>query len=171
MVHYLINFISLNNIRTMQYIEREIDKDLIDWKNQPSRKPLLIRGARQVGKSSAVRNLGKTFKYYIEVDFISNKAIHRLFEGDIAPAIIYEELAMIFNTPIIANRTLVFFDEIQACPAAITSLRYFYEKLNSSYCGRITPEIRIKGFIFFWSWQNQVSLSLSLFLQRISNRI
>jgi len=112
----------------MQYIEREIDKDLIDWKNQPSRKPLLIRGARQVGKSSAVRNLGKTFKYYIEVDFISNKAIHKLFEGDIAPAIIYEELAMIFNTPIIANRTLVFFDEIQACPAAITSLRYFYEK-------------------------------------------
>jgi hypothetical protein len=49
----------------MPYIERNIDKDLIDWKNQPSRKPLLIRGARQVGKSSTVRNLGETFEFFI----------------------------------------------------------------------------------------------------------
>ena len=118
----------------MQYIERDIDKDLIDWKNQPSRKPLLIRGARQVGKSSTVRNLGKTFEYFIELDFISNKSIHKLFEGDINPVRIYEELSLFFNTPIIPNKTLVFFDEIQTCIPAITSLRYFYEK---------TPEIHL----------------------------
>ena len=118
----------------MQYIERDIDKDLIDWKNQPSRKPLLIRGARQVGKSSTVRNLGKTFEYFIELDFISNKSIHKLFEGDINPGSIYEELSLFFNTPIIPNKTLVFFDEIQACIPAITSLRYFYEK---------TPDIHL----------------------------
>ena len=112
----------------MQYIERDIDKDLIVWKNQPSRKPLLIRGARQVGKSSTVRNLGKTFEFFIEVDFISNKSIHKLFEDDINPKSIYEELSLFFNTPIIPNKTLVFFDEIQACVSAITSLRYFYEK-------------------------------------------
>ena len=112
----------------MQYIERRIDKELIDWKNQPSRKPLLVRGARQVGKSSTVRNLGRLLSIFIEVDFISNKSIHKLFEGDINPVRIYEELSLIFNTPVIPSKTLVFFDEIQACIPAITSLRYFYEK-------------------------------------------
>ncbi len=118
----------------MEYIERKIDKALIDWKNQPSRKPLLVRGARQVGKSSTVRNLGKTFEHFIELDFIANKSIHKLFEGDINPISIYEELSLIFNTPIIPNKTLVFFDEIQSCIPAITSLRYFYEK---------TPDIHL----------------------------
>jgi predicted AAA+ superfamily ATPase len=118
----------------MQYIERSIDKELLEWKNRPLRKPLLVRGARQVGKSSTVRNLGRTFEYFIELDFISNKSIHRLFEGDINPARIYEELSLIFNTPIIPNKTLVFFDEIQSCIPAITSLRYFYEK---------TPDIHL----------------------------
>jgi len=113
----------------MSYIERKIDKELIEWKNQPSRKPLLVRGARQVGKSSTVRNLGKTFEFFIEVDFISNKSIHKLFEGDINPIRIYEELSLIYNTPVIAGKTLVFLDEIQACIPAITSLRYFYEKV------------------------------------------
>jgi predicted AAA+ superfamily ATPase len=113
----------------MLYIERNIDKDLIEWENQPSRKSLLVRGARQVGKSSTVRNLGKTFEFFIEVDFISNKSIHKLFEGDINPIRIYEELSLIYNTPVIAGKTLVFLDEIQACIPAITSLRYFYEKV------------------------------------------
>jgi len=118
----------------MQYIERSIDKELLEWKNQPLRKPLLIRGTRQVGKSSSVRYLGKTFEYFIEVDFISNRSIHRLFEGDISPVRIYEELSLIFNTPIVPDKTLVFFDEIQSCISAITSLRYFYEK---------TPDIHL----------------------------
>ncbi len=112
----------------MKYIERKIDKMLIDWKDQPGRKPLLVRGARQVGKSSTVRNLGKTFEFFLEVDFISQKTIHRLFEGDINPDKIFEELSLIYNTPIVAGKTLVFFDEIQACIPAIISIRYFYEK-------------------------------------------
>ncbi len=118
----------------MEYIERHIDKSLIEWKNKTSRKPLLVRGARQVGKSSTVRNLGRTFEYFIEVDFISNKSIHRLFEDDINPSRIYEELSLIYNTPIVPNKTLVFFDEIQSCIPAINSLRYFYEK---------TPDIHL----------------------------
>ncbi len=113
----------------MPYIERNIDKALIEWKNQTSRKPLLVRGARQVGKSSTVRNLGSTFEFFIEVDFISNKSIHKLFEGDIDPVRIYEELSLFYNTPVVAGKTLVFLDEIQACIPAITSLRYFYEKV------------------------------------------
>lgn len=113
----------------MQYIERSIDKELIEWKNQPARKPLLVRGARQVGKSTTVRNLGRTFEYFIEIDFISNKSIHKLFEGDIEPVRILEELSLVYNTPVTAGKTLVFFDEIQACLPAITSLRYFYEKV------------------------------------------
>ena len=62
------------------YIQRTIDKYLLEWKNMPTHKPLLLRGARQVGKSSAIRQLGKTFKYYIEVNFESRDDLKEIFE-------------------------------------------------------------------------------------------
>jgi hypothetical protein len=133
----------------MPYIERKIDKELIEWKNQTSRKPLLVRGARQVGKSSTVRKLGSTFEFFIEVDFISNKSIHKLFEGGIDPIRIFEELSLFYNTPVVAGKTLVFFDEIQACIPAITSLRYFYEKVPDR--------------------KNKVHISLPILFHRISD--
>ncbi|MGM9778327.1 MAG: AAA family ATPase, partial [Prevotella sp.] len=52
----------------MAYYRRHIDDELMEWKNDPGKKPLLIRGARQVGKSTAIRELGKSFKYYVEVN-------------------------------------------------------------------------------------------------------
>lgn len=111
------------------YIERNINKVLIEWGSQEIRKPLLIRGARQVGKSSSVRELSKQFDHYIEVDFESQLDVHAFFQGNLDPEIICENLSIYFKTPIIAGRTLLFFDEIQACIPAISSLRYFYEKL------------------------------------------
>ena len=53
----------------MSYLQRNIDNDLLEWKNSDSRKPLLLRGARQVGKSSAIRELGKQFEYFLEINF------------------------------------------------------------------------------------------------------
>lgn len=63
-----------------QYFKRHIDPYLMDWKNSTNRKPLLVRGARQVGKSSAIRHLGENFKYFVEVNLERQKNIKTLFE-------------------------------------------------------------------------------------------
>lgn len=110
------------------YLYRKIDDQLLSWSKEIKRKPLLIRGARQVGKSSAIRNLAKHFEYFVEVNFDQQKEICTLFEKGISPRDICENLSLIFNTPIIPDKTLLFFDEIQACIPAISSLRYFYEQ-------------------------------------------
>jgi len=112
----------------MSYFKRSIDIDLSNWISDTNRKPLLLRGARQVGKSSAVRQLSTEFEYYIEVNFEEHNTVIQFFEGDLTPSKICENLSVYFKTPIIAGKTLLFFDEIQSCPKAISSLRFFYEK-------------------------------------------
>ena len=111
------------------YILRNIDSELIKWKKDPGRKPLLLRGARQVGKSSSVRKLGEGFEHFLEVNFEEHKRVHLLFEGDLTPQRICDNLAVMFNMDIIPGKTLLFFDEIQASLPAIASLRFFYEKM------------------------------------------
>lgn len=110
------------------YIERNIDQDLLDWKTSNSRKPLLIRGARQVGKSTAVRNLGKEFDFFIEINFDEQSQYSKLFNNQNSIEEILDQLTVITNTKIIEGKTLLFLDEIQACLPAISLLRYFYEK-------------------------------------------
>jgi len=111
------------------YLRREIDSDLLAWSKETTRKPLLIRGARQVGKSSAVKELAKQFEFFIEVNFEEHKNVHSLFRGDLSPRELCDNLSILFNTPVKEGKTLLFFDEIQACVPAISSLRFFYEKL------------------------------------------
>lgn len=111
------------------YLERKVDLELVSWKESKSRKPLILRGARQVGKSSAVRNIGKKFKYFLEINLDENTQLRTLFENELTVLEIVEQLAVITNTPIISGETLLFIDEIQACIPAISALRYFYEKL------------------------------------------
>ena len=110
------------------YFERKIDSVLLSWAKESDRKPLLLRGARQVGKSTAVRNLGKSFKNYLEINFDDDKDIHIFFEQFNSPQDICKQLSLYYKEEIIAGETLVFFDEIQSCPAALSKLRYFYEK-------------------------------------------
>lgn len=112
----------------MKYLRRYIDEDLRKWSKGKNRKPLLLRGARQVGKSSAVKQLGRSFTYFVEVNFESDKAIHEFFKGDLNPLAICEKLSLYYNIPILPGESLLFFDEIQQCPPAISSLRFFYEK-------------------------------------------
>lgn len=111
------------------YISRNVDKELSAWREEKSGKPLLVRGARQVGKSTAVRELSKQFEFFLELNFEEQRNIHSLFDGDLNPNYLCENLSIIFNVPIIPGKTLLFFDEIQACVSAISSLRFFYEKL------------------------------------------
>jgi len=109
------------------YIKRQIDNDLLKWSKEKGRKSLLLRGARQVGKSSSVRKLAENFDHFIEVNFEKNSKAHNYFEGDLDVMEICDNISVRYKKPIIPGKTLLFFDEIQACPRAITALRYFYE--------------------------------------------
>lgn len=110
------------------YLHRKIDKELLDWSKDEKHKPLLVRGARQVGKSSAIRNLAKEFDHLQEVNFETREAAHEIFKRTLSPREICDELSLMFGQPIVPGKTLLFFDEIQACPRAISSLRYFWEQ-------------------------------------------
>jgi len=112
-----------------KYLKRHIDNVLIDWKNSKDKKPLLLRGARQVGKSSAVKNLANSFDFFIEINFEEKPEINELFKHSVSPEYLCESLSVYYGKPIIPGKTLVFFDEIQLSIPAISSLRYFYEQM------------------------------------------
>lgn len=109
------------------YIQRSIDQQLLEWKQGNVRKPLLLRGARQVGKSSAVRHLGETFEHYIEVNFEKSPELKELFEATSDVHQLATRLGMLYNVPVEPGKTLVFLDEIQVCSEAIKSLWFFKE--------------------------------------------
>lgn len=109
------------------YIERSIDKLLLEWKNSDCRKPLLLRGARQVGKSWAVEHLGETFDYFIEVNFEKRPEMLDVFQKIHDVHELTANLSIYYNTPVISGRTLLFLDEIQKSPDAIQSLWSFKE--------------------------------------------
>ena len=109
-------------------MERIVENQLNEWKTGVNRKVLLLRGARQVGKTHSVRKFGQSFKYILEVNFESDKEVYSVFNGNLNPDEICLKLSAYYNIPIIDGETLLFFDEIQDCIPAISSLRYFYEK-------------------------------------------
>lgn len=111
----------------MTYYRRNIDQKLLEWKDSPRRKPLLIRGARQVGKSSAVRHFAKYFKYFVEVNLERQPSIRQLFTKDIDVKRTCEDISASTGIPIVAGKTLLFIDEIQVSQEGIMSLRYFKE--------------------------------------------
>lgn len=110
-----------------EYIARDIDKTLLEWRNSSDHKPLLLRGARQVGKSSAVRHLADKFAYFAEVNFERDKAIATFFNGNLDVKLIAAKISTYKQVPIIPGKTLLFLDEIQTCPEAIMALRFFRE--------------------------------------------
>jgi predicted AAA+ superfamily ATPase len=109
-------------------MERKIVKDLLKWKNGRNRQPLLLQGARQVGKTYTLLSFGK--EYYKNVTYFSmeeSQEIPSIFERDLNPERIIRELAAYSGQTILPQDTLVIFDEIQACERALTSLKYFAE--------------------------------------------
>lgn len=111
----------------MDYIPRNIDKFLLEWKDAPHRKPLLLRGARQVGKSSSIRHLGVSFKYFLEINLEKRSDIREIFRNLSDVREIARRLAVLTGIPIEPGETLLFIDEIQFSPDAIRALRYFKE--------------------------------------------
>ena len=111
----------------MTYYKRHIDEQLLKWKDDPRHKPLLIRGARQVGKSTAVRELAKQFHYFVEINLEKQPDLLQLFPENIDVKKTCEKLSGSLGIPIVPNETLLFIDEIQVSKEAIMSLRYFKE--------------------------------------------
>lgn len=111
------------------YCNRFIDKYLIEWAQRDTHKPVLLRGARQVGKSTAVRHLSEKFDNYVEINFETQPAYKTIFEEDFDVTRIIAQISALCGKRITPGRTLLFFDEIQACPKAIMSLRSFKEDL------------------------------------------
>ena len=111
-------------------MKRLIDYFLLEWKSeQYDRKPLLLRGARQVGKTHAARNLGKTFKHFVEINLEAQESIRAIFTQDLDAKKIIFQLSEYLKQEIIPGSTLLFIDEIQMVPKAVIALRYFYETM------------------------------------------
>lgn len=101
---------------------------LVAWKNDPHRRPLLVKGARQVGKTWLVREFGRSFADFVEFNFERQPALKELFSRDLRPVRLISELSAVAGRRIEPGRTLVFLDEAQACPDSLASLRYFHEE-------------------------------------------
>lgn len=110
-------------------MKREIIKDLVEWKDSKKRKPLIIHGARQVGKTYIIKEFGK--KYYdnmIYVNFETNKELSSQINDSIDVKFIINKLELFYGEKILPKKTLIFFDEIQENERVLTSLKYFCEE-------------------------------------------
>ncbi len=110
-------------------MNRSIYTRLLKWKSSVNRKPLLIQGARQVGKTFIVKEFGENeYQDFVHLNFERDPDLKLLFQGKINPLRIIEEIGFYANRKIQPKETLIFFDEIQECEEAITSLKYFHEE-------------------------------------------
>ena len=108
-------------------LKRDLLEHLKKWKDSPKRKPILLKGARQVGKSWLAKELGRDFENFVEINFEKTSELCSFFEGNIDPQLITKNIGNYLVTQIVPGKTLLFLDEIQVCPRAILSLRYFCE--------------------------------------------
>lgn len=112
----------------MEVIERDVTQQLLEWKNSVDRKPLIIRGARQIGKSWAVEDFGNRYYENLAVfNFDRKRELAEVFQKTKDPKRIVNELAFYTDKPILPEKTLIFFDEIQECKEALNALKYFCE--------------------------------------------
>ena len=109
-------------------MERKMSKKLLEWKNDTEKTPLILYGARQVGKTYTILSFGKeNYKNVAYINFEDNTEISKIFEQDLEVERIIKELSVKLGITILEEDTLIFFDEIQACERALTSLKYFAE--------------------------------------------
>ena len=112
-------------------MKRSAFSQLIKWKDNPERKPLIIRGARQVGKTWLMKEFGQScYDSFVYFNFDEEDELKSIFEANKNPQRIIELLSMIAGEKILPGETLVIFDEVQECPEALNTLKYFKEKAN-----------------------------------------
>ena len=117
--------------RIVADMKRNAIQDLISWKNDEERKPLVLKGARQVGKTWLMKEFGKNYyKSFVYFNFDEEDELKSIFEANKNPQRILELLSLICGEKILPGETLIIFDEIQECPEALNTLKYFKEKAN-----------------------------------------
>ena len=114
-------------MRFMQLLKRKIDRYLIEWKDNPDRKPLIVRGARQIGKTVSIKAFaGANYDSVIEINFALQKKFRTIFEDGYEVDDIVKNISMLEPSWLfIPHKTLLFFDELQKCPDCATSLKSF----------------------------------------------
>ena len=150
-------------------MKRFIEKDLLEWKSTKGRLPLIVRGARQVGKSFTIEKFGReNFKTVVIVNFELEPEFATCFES-LDPDRIVSRIELMTEKNINDEDTLLFFDEIQQCPKALLSLRYFKEKrpsLNIIAAGSLL-EFALHRRFFFSGRQGGISLYETTFFSGI----
>ncbi|MBQ6795086.1 MAG: ATP-binding protein [Clostridia bacterium] len=112
-------------------MQRNALNKLIEWKSDPERKPLVLKGARQVGKTWLMKDFGQNhYQSFVYFNFDEDDDLKSIFESNKNPHRIIELLSLISDVKIIPGETLIIFDEIQECASALNSLKYFHEKAN-----------------------------------------
>jgi uncharacterized protein len=109
-------------------MKRDLMRSLENWQTDPLRMPLIIRGARQVGKSWLAQEFGKKFESFVEINFDMDSEAASLFTGKLNIHNIIEKISLFTGKKIIAGKSLLFLDGIQECPQALKALRYFKEQ-------------------------------------------
>jgi len=111
-------------------IKRNIEKKLIEWKNKPKRKPLILQGVRQVGKTWILKYFGENyFENVAYFNFDRQMELKQFFKNTKDPKRILQNLTLVNTKAILPQKTLIIFDEIQECNEALNSLKYFYEEM------------------------------------------
>ena len=115
-------------------MNRQLLQDLLLWKAKSRRKPLLIDGARQTGKTYLLRQLlGQSFARVLHIDFLEQPNLAKAFDGSLEPAMVLQELALLTGQRFDPQHDLLILDEIGECPRAVTALKYFAEKQGGAY--------------------------------------
>lgn len=126
-------------------MKRDIYQELLEWKHSERRKPLILKGARQVGKTYILKEFGKKeYKNVAYFDFEEDPGLNEFFQGRILPEKIIEKLSIYLETRILPEETLIIFDEIQSSPETINSLKYFNERANEYHLAAAGSLLGIK---------------------------
>lgn len=112
-------------------MKRDLYNNLLEWKSSSTRKPLILQGARQVGKTYLINNFAsQEYTNYILLNFDKDQELKKFFQDSLQPDLILEKLQIYTKQKISPQTTLLIFDEVQECPAALNSLKYFNEEAN-----------------------------------------
>lgn len=127
-ITFLEHNIGSNDTDQELFMRRDLYQDLLAWKDNPYRKPLVLNGARQVGKTYLLKAFGQEFPHCLHLNFEERPQVAQFFSEDLDPVRILKHLSLYSQLPLEEGKTLIIWDEVQVCPEAITSLKYFQEK-------------------------------------------
>lgn len=115
-------------------LERKLYARLLQWKSQKRRKALCISGARQVGKTTLIRQFGKEqYKHFVEINFLNDPLSKTIFSGSLRPQELLANLTAYVRQPLEIGNTLIFLDEIQECPQARVAIKFLVEDGRFDY--------------------------------------